>query len=58
MTPRQQDQLRSVLQTLAHISYTTLIEVRKEKGVDEKQIENLERFKETLEESILKIFEE
>jgi hypothetical protein len=46
------------LQTLAHISYTALIEVRKEKGVDEKQIENLERFKETLEESILKIFEE
>jgi len=58
MTTQKQAQLRSVLQALAHISYTALIEVRQVQGANKSKIEELEKYKEILEESIFKIFEE
>lgn len=56
MTEIEKQKLKSILNTLAHISYTSLIEIRQISEVEQSKIDELEKYKETLEKLIEDLF--
>jgi hypothetical protein len=57
MNEQDKQLLKSILNTLTHVSYTSLTELQKIKREDEKYIELNIKNKEALEEMIEKLFE-
>jgi hypothetical protein len=56
MTEIEKQKLKSILNTLSHISYNSLIEIRKLKDVEQSKIDELENYKEALEKLIEELF--